>query len=117
MELMTRLERYEYASIQHNAIALMWHMMMRVVGVQAIDVDDYDSKAQCIKIRNRSNTGTVMKNQDGAERIVAHLDYVCDFLKNWLVLIMWNRPDTIRGFRVLSRMQQRLVVRQFSSQS
>jgi len=41
-KVLAHLEKYEYASIQHVAIALMWHTMMRVGGVHALDVDDYD---------------------------------------------------------------------------
>lgn len=34
-EVLTHLEKYEYASTEHVAIALMWHTMMRVGGVHA----------------------------------------------------------------------------------
>lgn len=83
-EVLAHLEKYEYASIQHAAIALMWHTMMRVGGVHALDVGDYDSDAQCVKVRHRPKTGTPIKNQGKGERMVALSDQVCDLLDNWL---------------------------------
>jgi site-specific recombinase XerD len=35
-KVLAHLEKYKYASIQHVAIALMWHTMMRVGGVHAL---------------------------------------------------------------------------------
>jgi hypothetical protein len=61
-EKLAHLEKYEYASIEHVAIALMWHTIMRVGGVHAIDVDDYDSDEQSVKVRHRPETGTPIKN-------------------------------------------------------
>jgi site-specific recombinase XerD len=62
-KVLAHLEKYEYASIQHVAIALMWHTMMRVGGVHALDVDDYDPDDQCVKVRHRPKSGTPIKNQ------------------------------------------------------
>jgi hypothetical protein len=45
--------------------------MMRVDGVHALDVDDYDPHDQCVKVRHRSETGTPIKNKGGGERMVA----------------------------------------------
>ena len=83
-KVLAHLEKYEYASIQHVAIALMWHTMMRVGGVHALDVDDYDSEEQCIKVRHRPDTGTPIKNQGDGERMVALSDQVCELLDDWL---------------------------------
>ena len=83
-KVLTHLEKYEYASVQHVAIAVMWHTMMRVGGVHALDVDDYDPGEQCIKVRHRPETGTPIKNQGNGERMVALSDQVCDLLDDWL---------------------------------
>nr|WP_251328580.1 site-specific integrase [Haloplanus sp. HW8-1] len=39
-ELLNYLQRYEYASRPHVVIALMWHTMMRVGAIHALDADD-----------------------------------------------------------------------------
>jgi integrase len=83
-KVLAHLEKYEYASIQHVSIALMWHTMMRVGGVHALDIDDYDSNEKCIKVRHRPDTGTPIKNQGEGERMVALSDQVCDLLDDWL---------------------------------
>lgn len=44
-EVLEYLEKYEYGSIQHLTMALLWHSMMPVGGVHAIDVGDYNVSA------------------------------------------------------------------------
>ena len=83
-KVLAHLEKYEYASIQHVAIALMWHTMMRVGGVHALDVDDYDPDDQYIRVRHRSETGTPIKNQADGERMVALSNQLCKLLDDWL---------------------------------
>ena len=83
-KVLAHLEKYEYASIQHVAIALMWHTMMRVGGVHALDVDDYDPDDQCVKVRHRPEKGTPIKNQGKGERMVALSDQLCDVLDDWI---------------------------------
>jgi integrase len=83
-KVLAHLEKYEYASIQHVAIALMWHTMMRVGGVHALDVDDYDPDDQCVKVRHRPDTGTPIKNKGDGERMVALSEQLCEILDDWL---------------------------------
>ncbi len=83
-KVLAHLEKYEYASIQHVAIALMWYGMMRVGGVHAMDVDDHDPDNQCVKVRHRPGSGTPIKNQGKGERMGALSDQLCDVLDDWL---------------------------------
>lgn len=83
-KVLAHLEKYEYASIQHVALALMWHTMMHVGGVHTLDVDDYDPDKQFIKVHHRPETGTPIKNQGEGEQMVALSDQVCDLLDDWL---------------------------------
>lgn len=59
-------------------------------GVHALDIEDYDSDNQCMKIRHHPETGTPIKNPRKSERLVALLDQVCDVLDDWLTK---NRPS------------------------
>jgi integrase len=83
-KILAHLEKYEYASIEHVAIALMWHTMMRVGGVHAADVDDYDPQGQSLKIRHRPDEGTPIKNQGEGERMVALTEEICSLIDDWL---------------------------------
>jgi site-specific recombinase XerD len=90
-ELLEYLRRYEYASRPHTVIALMWHTMMRVGAIHALDVDDYDSGEQSIQVVHRREPGTPIKNGCDGERFVALSDEVCMILDDW---IDQRRPET-----------------------
>ena len=83
-EVLTHLEKYEYATIDHVAIALMWHTMMRVGAVHALDVQDYDGEEQFLQVRHRPDTGTPIKNKGDGERLVALSDQVSSLIEDWL---------------------------------
>jgi integrase len=83
-EVLTYLEKYEYATIDHVAIALMWHTMMRVGAVHALDIKDYDAGEQFLEVRHRPDTGTPIKNKGDGERLVALSDQVCSLIDDWL---------------------------------
>lgn len=83
-EVLEYLEKYEYASRPHVVLTLMWHTMMRVGAVHALDVEDYDSNRQCIAIVHRPETRTPIKNGERGERLVALSDLVCELLDDWI---------------------------------
>ena len=89
-EVLAYLEKFEYATIEHVAIALMWHTMMRVGGVHALDVEDYDPDEQYLEVRHRPDTGTPIKNKGDGERLVALSDQICEVLDDWIAN---QRPD------------------------
>ena len=84
------LEKYEYASLPHVTVALLWHTMMRMGGAHALDVEDYSPTEQYVEIRHRPETGTPIKNGEQGERIVALSGHVCNLLDDWLRDV---RPD------------------------
>lgn len=89
-EMLEYLERYEYASLSHVTVAILWHTMMRMGGAHALDVEDYDPEGQSLAIRHRPDTGTPLKNQTRGERLVALSDEMCILLNDW---IRDQRPD------------------------
>jgi site-specific recombinase XerD len=90
-ELLEYLRRYEYASRPHVVIALMWHTMMRIGAIRALDIDDYNSEKQSIQVVNQPESGTRIKNGREGERFVALSDEVCMVLDDW---IDQRRPET-----------------------
>jgi site-specific recombinase XerD len=82
--VLSYLAKYDYASRQHVTVALMWHTMMRVSSVNALDVDDYNPSEQYIEVRHRPETDTPIKNKKDGERLVALSDNVCMLLDDWI---------------------------------
>lgn len=82
--ILSYLQKYEYASRAHVVVTLMWHTMMRVGEIYALDCDDYDPAKQSLNVVHRPDTGTTLKNQSRGERFVALSDEVCGLLDDWL---------------------------------
>ena len=56
------LGKYQYASREHVVFSLLWHTMMRVGGMHALDVDDFNEEEQFLEVRHRRESGTPIKN-------------------------------------------------------
>lgn len=82
--ILNYLEKFEYASRPHIVLTLMWHTMMRVGEIHALDCADYDPAKQSLEVVHRPGTGTTLKNQGKGERFVALSDHVCELLDDWL---------------------------------
>lgn len=85
------LKKFEYASRPHVVISLMWHTMMRVGGIHALDVDDYSSDSQTLEVVHRPEIQTALKNAELGERFIALSGEICGLLD---VLIETTRPDS-----------------------
>jgi len=84
------LEKYKYASRQHVVLTLLWHTMVRVGALHALDVDDYNASEQYLEVKHRPNLGTSIKNQESGERLVALSNEVCEVVTDWIID---RRPD------------------------
>ncbi|WP_233738190.1 tyrosine-type recombinase/integrase [Halocatena pleomorpha] len=82
--VLTYLEKYEYATLAHVSIALVWHTMMRIGAVHALDVDDYHSDDQYVVVSHRPETGMPIKNKERGERMVALSDQIYELLDDWI---------------------------------
>lgn len=82
--ILSYLTKYEYASIQHVTLALLWHTMMRRGAARALDLEDYDRENQLLMVRHRPDTGTAIKNKQRGERMVALSEEMCDLLEDWI---------------------------------
>ena len=86
------LETYQYASREHVVLTLLWHTMMRVGAVHALDVADYDPQEQSLEVVHRPETETPIKNAERGERLVALSGETCILLDDWLET---QRPDVV----------------------
>ncbi len=80
------LERYEYASLPHVTLALLWHTMMRLGAAQSLDLGDYSPEAQCLTVEHRPETGTPIKKGSQGERLVALSGELCMLLGDWYAI-------------------------------
>lgn len=93
--ILGHLAKYEYATIAHVTLALMWHTMARIGGVHALDVSDYHPQNQYLEIRHRPDTETPLKNKEDGERLVAISDEISALLDDWLET---QRPEVQDDF-------------------
>lgn len=84
------LESYEYASIRHVTMLLMWRALLRRGAVRALDVTDYDPQKLSLEVCHRPETGTPLKNKHRGERFIALKGETAAVLDDWLADI---RPD------------------------
>ncbi len=78
------LQKYEFASPQHVVLGLLWHTMMRVGALRALDVDDYTASEEYLEVKHRVDTGTSIKNQESGERLVALSDEFSQIVSDWI---------------------------------
>ncbi|ELZ00791.1 phage integrase/site-specific recombinase [Natrialba asiatica DSM 12278] len=83
-EILTYLERFEYASIRHVIFLLMWRTAMRTGALRSLDIDDVDLEEGYIQVTHRAEYGTPLKNKSGGERYVAIRQETCHVLEDWI---------------------------------
>ncbi|WP_424015065.1 tyrosine-type recombinase/integrase [Halorubrum xinjiangense] len=88
-EILQHLKKYEYASLGHVTLHLLWHTGVRIGALHALDVDDYLRDEQQLEVRHRPDTETPIKNKDNGERNVNISGDTCELLDDWLDV----RPD------------------------
>ncbi|MFC5972658.1 tyrosine-type recombinase/integrase [Halomarina salina] len=104
--ILTHLDRYEYASRDHVIFALMWHTTARLGAIHALDVEDCYLDAEDLKrlghadditeedieraelpfiyIRHRPESETELKNKNEGERPVMLSPDVGDLLRDYI---------------------------------
>lgn len=78
------LRQFEYASRGHTLLELLWHTGMRIGALRALDLDDYDTENERLRLRHRPEMDTVLKNGSESERLIALAPYVCGVLDDWI---------------------------------
>lgn len=86
------LETYEYASLDHVLLSLVWTCSLRIGALRALDVQDVRLGEQWMELAHRPETGTPLKNKEQSEREVNLHGWVCDVLRAW---IDDRRPDVV----------------------
>jgi len=84
------LYKYEYASFDHIVMHLLWNLGLRIGGLRSLDLEDYDSDSQQLRIQHRPETDTPIKNGNGGERVNAISEETCSLIDDY---INQNRYD------------------------
>jgi integrase len=83
-QILEYLHRYEYASLTHTIFSTLWHTSIRMGALRALDVSDFDSQEQYLRLRHRPEKGTCLKNGSTSERLIAINDETTRILKDWV---------------------------------
>jgi len=82
--ILSRLKKYNYASLRHVLILLLWRTAIRTGTARAIDVDDVDTDEGYIKLHHRPEFGTPLKNKSDGERYLAINGETTETLSDWI---------------------------------
>lgn len=88
--LLDYLGKYEYASTRHITILILWKSGMRIGGLRALDLGDFDEGRPALELRHRPETGTPLKRKEKSQRDVLiapeTAEVIADYCEN-------TRPD------------------------
>ncbi|WP_224332909.1 tyrosine-type recombinase/integrase [Haloprofundus halobius] len=69
-EIVSYLDRFQYASRDHVIIGMLWRTCMRLGALRSIDVDDLRPEKHAVYLRHRPQSETPLKNGQKSERWV-----------------------------------------------
>jgi site-specific recombinase XerD len=83
-EILTYLEQYEYATLNHALFAILWDTGIRAGTVRSLDLKDFRPDEQFIQTRHRPDTDTPLKNGVSAEREINLHSWASDVVENYI---------------------------------
>jgi len=81
-DILDHLARFEYASLQHALLTLLWRCGARSGTVRSFDLRDYDRENQWLRAKHRPKTP--LKNKEKGERLIALSSDVCQVLNDYI---------------------------------
>lgn len=94
-DVLGSLQRYEYASLRHITVHLLWHTGMRIGSARALDVSHWHPQEQYLSVRHQPETGTPLKREYDGERNISILDdSLATALEDW---VQDRRPSVTDG--------------------
>jgi len=92
IDLLNYLRRFDYATRRHVILEILWNTGIRLGSLRTLDVHDYDSDSEFLRLEHRPDTGTPLKNGEEGERLVAINADTCRAIEDW---IEHNRHDAV----------------------
>jgi integrase len=68
-KVLAHLVQYEYASLPHVLLEVLWHTGLRIGATRGLDVEDFNSEDQYLKIVHRPEDGTTLKKRQGRRTV------------------------------------------------
>lgn len=78
------LGKYQYASERHVSLLILWKTGMRMSGLRALDLGDFDGGRPALELRHRPTTGTPLKNKERSERDVLITPETADIIGDYI---------------------------------
>ncbi|SEL16741.1 tyrosine-type recombinase/integrase [Haloferax larsenii] len=82
--LLDYLNKYQYATNRHVSLLILWKTGMRLSGLRALDIGDFDEGRPALEIRHRPATGTPLKNKSRGERDVLVTPEVAEVVRDYI---------------------------------
>lgn len=83
-QVLAYLRKYEYASLRHVTLSVLWHTMMRRGAARALDLQDFRREEPYLDVVHRPDSETPLKNGESGERLVAISAEITDLLNDWV---------------------------------
>lgn len=83
-ELLEFLDRYEYATNRHVTLLILWKTGMRMSGLRALDLGDFDEGRPALEVRHRPLEGTPLKNKEHSERDVLLTPETAEIIRDYV---------------------------------
>lgn len=83
-KVLTHLGQFEYATLGHVLLVVLWRTGLRIGAAVGLDIDDYDSADGFLALKHRPEDGTQLKNGDDGARHVALRQEVVQVLDDWI---------------------------------
>lgn len=85
-EILERLRKYDYGSVRHVLIRLLWTTACRLGGVRSLDVGDVNLSGDfpSIEFHHRPDTGTPLKNKESGSRVNSIDESTAQIIDDWL---------------------------------
>ncbi|WP_255150254.1 tyrosine-type recombinase/integrase [Halorarius halobius] len=93
--ILDHLGKYDYASMRHVVLLILWKGGMRIGGLRALDVEDFDGGRAALEIRHRPDTGTPLKRKANSERDVIITPETAGVIRDYLNT---TRPDSVDDY-------------------
>ncbi|MFC7230694.1 tyrosine-type recombinase/integrase [Saliphagus sp. GCM10025308] len=82
--ILDHLSTFNYASLEHAVVAVLWETGIRLGAANSLDVQDINIDGEWIQLVHRPDTGTVLKNGASGERPIAITMELATLLEDYI---------------------------------
>jgi integrase len=90
VEMLDFLKKFEYASNRHVTLLILWKTGMRMSGLRALDLGDFDEGRPALEVRHRPASRTPLKNKEKSDRDVLITPETTEVIRDYVEM---NRSE------------------------